>query len=186
MKITRIKTSNFRQHKAIEIDLSSEQSDFVVIKGNMGSGKTNLLNAVTWALYGEVDDAIGKQTQLLNDSVLLELSEGDYADVEVNIDLKLDNDQAAYVSRKQTFKKSSGSAVNYGDPTITVQVVKNVANGFEVEPNPLSWIEKIFRRDSSPTFYLTARNSKDFSKNQTRRELGRLFKRSRELTPFFN
>ena len=55
MKITRIKTSNFRQHKNVDIDLSSDQSDFVVIKGNMGAGKTNLLKAVTWSIYGDAD-----------------------------------------------------------------------------------------------------------------------------------
>ncbi len=164
MKISRIRTSNFRQHKAIDIDLSSDQADFVIIKGNMGSGKTNLLNAVTWSLYGEVDDAAGKQTQLLNDTALHDITEGDYSDVEVLVDLGLDNGQSAYVSRKQTFKKTSGNAVAYGDPTITVQVVRSISAGFEVEPNPISWIEKNLPARFKPYFLFDGEKLERFFK----------------------
>lgn len=164
LKITRIKTKNFRQHKAIDIDLSSDQADFVIIKGNMGSGKTNLLNAVTWAFYGEVDDSDGKQSQLLNDTALHELADGDYADVEVLVELKLDNDQTAHVTRKQTFKKSVKQAAIYGEPSVTVQVVRSISNGFEVEPNPMSWIEKNLPARFRPYFLFDGEKLERFFK----------------------
>lgn len=164
MKITRIRSSNFKQHKNIDIDLSSDQSDFVVVKGTMGAGKTNLLNAVTWAIYGEVDDLKDKQTELLSDSTLQELEEGDYSDVEVLVELQLDTNQNAYISRKQTYKKSMGKPVTYGEPQITVQVVKSINTGFEVEPNPLLWIEKNLPARFKPYFLFDGEKLTSFFK----------------------
>ena len=71
MRISRIKATNFRQHRNVDIDLSSNQADFVVIKGSMGAGKTNLLKAITWAIYGDIDSGNTDQ-QLLTDSVVIE------------------------------------------------------------------------------------------------------------------
>lgn len=164
MKITRIRANNFRQHRSVDVDLTSEQADFVVIKGTMGAGKTNLLNAITWAIYGEVDDLKVKQTELLNDSTFQTMEEGDYGDVEVLVELLLDNGTNAYVSRKQTFKKSSGKASAYGDPLITVQVVRSISTGFEVEPNPIFWIEKNLPARFKPYFLFDGEKLASFFK----------------------
>lgn len=164
MKITRIRAINFKQHRNIDVDLSSDQADFVVIKGTMGAGKTNLLNAVTWAIYGEVDDVKAKNSELLSDSTLQSLSEGDYADVEVLIELTLDNGQNAYVLRKQTYKKSGITAIPYSEPEIIVQVVRAIATGFEVEPNPVLWIEKNLPARFKPYFLFDGEKLTSFFK----------------------
>jgi DNA sulfur modification protein DndD len=151
MRISRIKATNFRQHRNVDIDLSSNQADFVVIKGNMGAGKTNLLKAVTWAIYGDVDSGNTDQ-QLLTDSVHLAMKPGDYEDTEVLIEIDLGDDETAYIKRRQTFKKSDVSLTVYGDAELSVQVFRDVKTGYQVEPDPENWIERHLPRRFKPYF----------------------------------
>lgn len=50
-----IKLTNFRQYIDDEIKLPQPKGkkNFIIIEGANGSGKTNILNAITWCLYGE-------------------------------------------------------------------------------------------------------------------------------------
>jgi DNA sulfur modification protein DndD len=71
MKFERIKILNYRQYKEIDLDLSSNKLQ--LIKGIMGTGKTNFLNAINWCLYQE-EPYLSKKSQqlpLLNLSTLL-------------------------------------------------------------------------------------------------------------------
>lgn len=55
MIIESIKIENFRQYKGpIDLKFSLDKDkNFTIIKGTNGAGKTNLLNAITWCLYGQ-------------------------------------------------------------------------------------------------------------------------------------
>ena len=99
MKFTNIKIENFRQHRDIELSFNDDSGMFTVVKGKMGSGKTNLLNAFTWCLYGEVDDQRSVNPEILNQSALLETKDQEFADVSVTIDLELGNNQFATIKR---------------------------------------------------------------------------------------
>jgi DNA sulfur modification protein DndD len=151
MKISRIKTTNFRQHRNVDIDLSSDQADFVIIKGKNGAGKTNLLKAVTWAIYGELDSGDTGQ-QLLTDSVVLSMKTGDYEDTEVLVEIDLGSGESAYIKRKQAFKKSEKGLAPYGETELEVQVFRDVKTGFQVEPDPEGWIERYLPHRFKPYF----------------------------------
>ncbi len=55
VKFESIIIENFRQYKGpIKIDFSLDKDkNFTIIRGTNGAGKTNLLNAITWCLYGK-------------------------------------------------------------------------------------------------------------------------------------
>jgi len=153
MRISRIKIQNFRQHRDVDLDLSSEQCDFVVIKGSMGAGKTNLLRAITWAIYGEIESSSERgKPYLLSDSVVVELEDGKYADTEVMVGIELGDSATARISRKQSFKKAGEIVVPFGEPSLTVQTTKDVKHGFSVEPDPHGWVEKHLPRRFRPYF----------------------------------
>ena len=54
MRITNIDITNYRQYKSLSFAFpSSNDSDIHIIVAQNGIGKTNLLNAITWCLYGK-------------------------------------------------------------------------------------------------------------------------------------
>lgn len=52
-RLSRLEMENFRQYREAVIDFSNDESKiFTVVKGENGNGKTNIMNAITWCLYG--------------------------------------------------------------------------------------------------------------------------------------
>src|SRR4030067_1005407 len=54
MKLDFLHMKNFRQYRDVKIDFSRFPADnFIIIQGINGAGKTNILNAITWCLFGK-------------------------------------------------------------------------------------------------------------------------------------
>jgi len=92
MKFFYVKMKNYRQYRDARIDFSTEASkSFTVVQGANGAGKSNLLNAVTWCLYGEErhlkDTDHDSQLPIVNEHVWHTLPIGDTAIVEVEVAL---------------------------------------------------------------------------------------------------
>lgn len=70
MRIKKIALKNYRQYKDVEIlfDKKRLDSDLHVMIGENGTGKTNLLNAINWCLYGDEPhlSRFSEQLPLLN------------------------------------------------------------------------------------------------------------------------
>ncbi len=78
MKLISITLCNFRQFygKTPEIKLASGLQNITVIHGNNGAGKTALMNAFTWVLYGKFSAAFAAEEQLANKRALAEAEMG--------------------------------------------------------------------------------------------------------------
>lgn len=64
MRFTSIRIENYRQYKDIVFDFSQTTSyDLHVIIAVNGAGKTNLLNAINWCLYGDEPHTAGTDEQ---------------------------------------------------------------------------------------------------------------------------
>lgn len=58
MILNKVSIRNYRQYRNVDIDFAhGNGKNFTIIKGNNGTGKTTLLNALSWCLYGsEIHD----------------------------------------------------------------------------------------------------------------------------------
>lgn len=95
MRLISLNLENFRQHKSTQIHFPT---GLVGILGENGSGKTTILEAIAWALYG-------KGTRGSNDSLIWRMAEGkSTAVVELTFAF---NGQTLKVKRSQSSSKSS-------------------------------------------------------------------------------
>lgn len=93
--ISSIETKNFRQYKGAQvIDFKFNKSKNVaIIKGRNGAGKSNLLNALTWCVYGiepHIDQEKDQGMPIINTSALEESGANEHIEAEVIIRLETD------------------------------------------------------------------------------------------------
>src|SRR5690606_28085066 len=111
---------NFRQYYGRQvIEFASDpQRNVTVIHGENGAGKTALLNALTWCLYGIIN--LPHPERILNERAAEELQEGDVADVRVV--LRFTDRHRLYTARReQPFRKVAGSIEPLGEPTVYLE-----------------------------------------------------------------
>lgn len=137
MRIRRLKIQNFRQfYGDCELEfLSSDSSRITVIHGENGAGKTSLLNAFKWVLYGCTDFDTGEKT-ILNELALSRTDPGENA--VLMLELEFEHEGSIYtVTRKQAFKR-------VGDSLEAEPIGKSVPS--------LAWIDEQgkFSRSANP------------------------------------
>ncbi|MGP4022914.1 AAA family ATPase [Actinomadura sp. 3N407] len=78
MKFISVELENFRPYQGVQKINFAQDSDtnVTVLWGTNGGGKTTLLNAFTWALYGEMSQDVENRDQLVNITVWNEATEG--------------------------------------------------------------------------------------------------------------
>ncbi|NWJ46938.1 MAG: AAA family ATPase [Chloroflexi bacterium] len=107
MKIHHIRLRNYRQYLDAQIKFSTDPDrNLTLIQGFNGAGKSNLLNSITWCLYGEErhlqQDGKKNQLPILNEKVYHSLNPGDLTKVEVELALGDDSQIEYRITRKFT------------------------------------------------------------------------------------
>ena len=82
MRLLRLQLANWRSFPTCDVNL--DQAVTVLI-GQNGTGKTALLNAFVWGLYGETTDGFSKPDDLCNHQARLALEPGETTQVEVTV-----------------------------------------------------------------------------------------------------
>ncbi len=82
MRLQHLRVHNWRSFPAADIDLSE---DITVIVGQNGAGKTALLNAFVWGLYGKTTSGFPRPEDLCNHQARAKLDEGGSTQVEVEV-----------------------------------------------------------------------------------------------------
>ena len=103
MEIEKIRLENYRQYRDETINFLYEDKDkrFTVIQGAMGTGKTNLLNAITWCLYGRElhIDTKYKGLPIINTITLNQMEPGQTYEVKVELHLRDEQKKKTIFSR---------------------------------------------------------------------------------------
>lgn len=114
MQIDSLTLKNYRQYKDEKIVFSSENNNknFNVIQGTNGSGKTNILNAITWCLYGrELHLEKSKGLPIYNTILMDELKSENVISTEVELRLRDDENGIIIITRKLNLRKSENGAI---------------------------------------------------------------------------
>lgn len=96
-KITHLEIKNYRQFEKISLDFNDSKGIFLFI-GDGGLGKTNIINAISWCLYGDEplkDDDETKRKRLLNEHISLD-KDRKHEKIEVSIDIEIDGEKIKF------------------------------------------------------------------------------------------
>lgn len=171
MRIHYLKMHHYRQYVDTRIDFSANNGKlFSVIQGVNGTGKTNILNAITWCLYGEekhLGATDNKKLPLANEKVFYGLQPGQTQKVSVELGLGREDIVEYVITRSaQVLRRIDGefqTAVNpdphilylvrgnwkeSDQPTLTIKSIlpEKISQFFLFDGERL---DKFFQRDSA-------------------------------------
>ncbi len=142
MKISRIEIRNFRQHRNIDLDLSKERGNFTVIRGLNGTGKTNLLKAITWCVTGDLGRSEPRHnpTSLVSHGAISDTPVGEAVTLSVVLELDFGGEERAEVTRSSVFSRVEEGLV----PSSTNLVVSRheAERGWQKEFEPDLWLDR--------------------------------------------
>ncbi|WP_166027218.1 AAA family ATPase [Streptomyces chilikensis] len=170
MKISEIELTNFRNYvgkqKAIFTTLAGK--NVTLIYGTNGGGKTTLLNAFTWALYGKLSPDLEDPETLINLEAWSAASAGEKLTVSVTV--VFDHDGKMYrVTREQSAIKR-GLAQELGKVEFNVRVTDQDGVSHKIM-NPSGAIEKILPSRLSGFFFINGERIEQLAKPEAYSEI---------------
>ncbi|MFZ7137852.1 MAG: AAA family ATPase [archaeon] len=113
MRIDFVEMKNFRQYANVKINFAdSHGKSFTIVKGPNGAGKTNLMNAITWCLFGdELHVSKYKGLPIVNTTILENTPNGNFVDVRVDIQFEKDDGKKILISRAIRYQLKNGKKV---------------------------------------------------------------------------
>jgi len=154
MWIESITLKNYRQYQDEKIEFSSPdgEKNLVVIQGDNGSGKTNIVNAVTWCLYGKERHltAKNKGLDIYNTLATKSLKTGDVLQVCVELVLREGDGGKIIATRSADFRIESGGKVTRvpdyhakSDDQSTLQMMRKIGRDMKDVKDPEFIIQKL-------------------------------------------
>lgn len=143
MKIFEVILQNYRQYEGeIPVQFSTDLSkNMTVIRGNNGEGKSNLMNAITWCLYGDemFKSKMNVGREIINENALFNSSDGEAV---LSVTVEMGNNNPEYI-----FQRIHKFQLRNGKPVLAKQEFKckqKTSIGTETIANPEWIIERKF------------------------------------------
>lgn len=169
MKILSIRLKNFRQHADVQLNLKGAGSDFVVIVGDNGFGKSNLLSAISWCLYGRESKAgknLGYGQAPVNWVVASELNPSEVCEVSVELRVEVDSTLAVVRRTQNYFKSDSGEIVAGENELFSIQELVSETKGYAALPEPKDWVDRHFPERLEPYFLFDGERLDQFFRDE--------------------
>lgn len=163
MLIKYIKLKNFRQYyqeQTLEFSTSATRN-VTVIHGENGSGKTALLNAFSWCLYGVMN--LPNETNIINEHAISS-AEND-TDIQGSVTINfLDSGKDYTVTREVRVRKSLNGKIIYSEPEVKVDCIEKGGLYKEIN-NPTVELNRILPEDLRTYFFFDGERIDNLSKD---------------------
>lgn len=175
MIIESLELKNYRQYREQKILFAVGEDDrrITVIQGANGAGKTNLLNAVTWCLYGEekhLSDA-DRGLPLVNNRSLGGLELDQMCHVKVELVLTTENNEKLIATRKATFKKTGENEAERVERESKLEVLYQKGGDLKPAPEPELTINQCLPKDIQEYFLFHCERLDDYFKGPSNTRL---------------
>ncbi|WP_055478294.1 AAA family ATPase [Sphaerimonospora mesophila] len=120
MKLLSIELENFRPYGGRHsISFAQEPGHNVtLVYGTNGGGKTTLLNAFTWALYGHLSADVEQQDRLINNRVWQEARVGDV--IEMSVSVEFEHEGRTITARRHLTAEKQGAEQRLPKPQLVL------------------------------------------------------------------
>jgi len=168
VRIDKIELRNYRQYRQALFEFSSSRPLFVIV-GKNGTGKTNLLNALTWCLYGR-ERFGGRQSNTKRPMPIVNIGPLDEGlpmgttAVAVKVWLRAGSNKTTVISREQYFSiDADGEVRPEGVQEFTI-LEQHGSSGFDRIEDPEVWISRHLPERIRPYYMLNAERIEQFMK----------------------
>ena len=169
MKLISLKTNNFRQFQGEQIFnfSTSENKMLTLIKGESGNGKTTIIHAFEWVLYGNVDSTEG-ESYPVNQSIKAKLQPGDMTKVTGEL-VFLYHDTEYDIYRTQCFiKAGSRRKLQNKDLKVTLKTPDGRTEQVsDLKDRPQITINTIVPKSLFPYFFLLGESLDDIGEKRS-------------------
>ena len=166
MKLDKVTIKNYRQYRDVEIEFDTNPNkNFTIVKGNNGTGKTTLLNAFTWCLYGkEIHSYSGHDSgmTICNNKAVTLAETGDRITVSVEIQF-LDEENRPYIfERSLDFYKNGEGQVRQTNNKTTFKVTKPHKNDVTVKYDDEYTVKRLIPKSIQEYFFFDGARLGDY------------------------
>jgi len=124
LRIKSIELKNFRPYEDVTIEFSQDKTkSFTIIEGNNSAGKTSLINAMYWCLYGQEQFLnVGEGKPIPNQNILNKTKVGEGCDSSVVITINDDKGPKYQISRTLESRRQNNDRTKRYDDDAAGQI----------------------------------------------------------------
>ena len=174
MKLDKISIKNYRQYRDVEIEFDTNPSkNFTIIKGNNGTGKTTLLNAFTWCLYGKEIHSYGHKEgmSLCNNKAVTLADFNEDIKVSVTINFLDENGRPYIFERSLDYYKNVDGDLRRRNNKTTFKVTKPQGNDITVKYDDEYTIKKLMPKKIQDYFFFDGARLGDYFQTNSNKNI---------------
>jgi len=171
MRIKRLIIKNYRQFKQAEISFPKRHdTDLHFIIGTNGTGKTNILNAINWCLYGD-EPHLSKESQtlpLINLKTVDKKGSERESEMAIEVWAEAEDHNLIYFIRKAKFLKTTSLEIERQGETFEVRYVDELGNTKIVQDESADvWVERFVPKNIREFFFFDGERLDHYFKEAT-------------------